>query len=62
MPTHFASTLPKPHEPTLRPKLWQRACKANTRKIVLKKFPNPSKKIKNATHNPTKTDKKVNRQ
>lgn len=26
-------------------------------KIVFKKFPDPSKKIKNATHNPTQTDK-----
>jgi hypothetical protein len=25
-------------------------------KIVFKKFPNPSKKIKNATHNPTDND------
>jgi hypothetical protein len=28
-------------------------------KIVFKKFPDPSKKIKNATHNPTQTDKKA---
>ncbi len=27
----FASTLPKPHEPMLQPKLCQRACKANAR-------------------------------
>ncbi len=27
-PTHFASTLPKPHKPTLFPKLCQRAYKA----------------------------------
>jgi hypothetical protein len=26
-------------------------------KIVFKKFPDPSKKIKNATHNPTDNDK-----
>jgi len=44
MPTLFASTLPKPHEPTLKPKLCQRACKAKARKIVFKKFPDPSKK------------------
>jgi len=25
----FASTLPKPHEPTLNPKLCQRACKSS---------------------------------
>jgi hypothetical protein len=31
MPTLFASTLPKPHEPTLKPKLCQRACKANAK-------------------------------
>jgi hypothetical protein len=48
--------LPKPHKPKLRPKLCQRACKANARKIVFKKFPVPSKKIKNATHNPTDND------
>jgi len=29
MPTLFASTLPKPHKPTLQPKLCQRACKAD---------------------------------
>jgi len=31
-PTHFASTLPKPHKPTHRPKLCQRACKADPRR------------------------------
>jgi len=30
-PNAFASTLPKPHEPTLQPKLCQRACKASPR-------------------------------
>jgi hypothetical protein len=30
--------------------------KPQQRKIVFKKFPNTSKKIKNATHNPTHTD------
>ncbi len=40
--------MPKPHEPTLQPKLCQRACKANTPKeIVLKNLPT-LKKIKNA--------------
>jgi hypothetical protein len=40
--------LPKPHEPTLQPKLCQRACKANApREIVLKNLPT-LKKIKNA--------------
>jgi len=38
----------KPHEPTLQPKLCQRACKANApREIVLKNLPT-LKKIKNA--------------
>ena len=59
---HFASTLPKPHKPKHNPKLCQRACKANARKIVFKKISQPFKKIKNATHNPTQTDKKANRQ
>jgi len=36
----FASTLPKPHEPKLQPKLCQRACKANApTEIVLKDLP-----------------------
>jgi len=40
--------LPKPHEPTLQPKLCQRACKTNALKeIVLKNLPT-LKKIKNA--------------
>ena len=48
MPNLFASTLPKPHEPTLQPKLCQRACKANApREIALKNLPT-LKKIKNA--------------
>jgi hypothetical protein len=39
MPTLFASTLPKPHKPTLKPKLCQRACKANAeKKLFLKNF------------------------
>ena len=47
MTDYFASTLPKPHMPTLQPKLCQRACKANAkRKIVFKKFPDPLRKIK----------------
>ena len=58
MPTLFASTLPKPHKPKHRPKLCQRACKANARKIVFKKFPDPSKKIKNATHSRQRKTKK----
>ena len=40
--------MPKPHEPTLQPKLCQRACKTNALKeIVLKNLPT-LKKIKNA--------------
>jgi hypothetical protein len=55
---HFASTLPKPHEPTLQPKLCQRACKANApRKIVLKNLPT-LKNIKNANAQ-ADTDRKV---
>jgi hypothetical protein len=30
--THFASTLPKPHKPTRKAKLCQRACKADPRR------------------------------
>ena len=45
MPTLFSSTLPKPLEPPLKPKLFQRTCKAKTeKKIVFKKFPDLSKK------------------
>jgi len=36
---HFASTLPKPHQPTLQQKLCQRACKANARNEILKNAP-----------------------
>ena len=51
----FASTLPKPHEPTLQPKLCQRACKAITpKKIVLKNLPT-LKKLKNSD---TQADRK----
>jgi len=51
----FASTLPKPHEPTQYPKLCQRACKAIApREIVLKNLPT-LKKIKNAD---TRLDRK----
>jgi hypothetical protein len=48
--------LPKPHEPTLKPKLGKELAKPTQDKIVFKKFPYPSKKIKNATHNPTDND------
>jgi len=34
-------------------KVCKRACKANADKNGFKKFSDPSKKIKNATHNPT---------
>jgi hypothetical protein len=44
-PTLFASTLPKPHEPTLKPKLCQRAYKANPKeKEILKNAPPHDKK------------------
>jgi len=54
----FASTLPKPHEPTLQPKLCQRACKANPRE----EFQNFSttlkrKKLKHANTRATQTVK-----
>ena len=43
----FASTLPKPHVPTLQPKLCQRACKANApREIILKNLPTLKKNKK----------------
>jgi len=38
MPTHFASTLPKPRKPTHRPKLCQKLAKPTQDKIVFKKF------------------------
>jgi hypothetical protein len=56
--TLFASTLPKPHEPTLQPKLCQRACKANAPiEIVLKNLPT-LKKIKNADTQSDRKEKK----
>jgi len=60
MPTLFASTLPKPHEPPLKPMLCQRACKANAEKnCFLKNFPTLQKKYKTQrtadTDNDTKT-------
>ncbi len=46
----FATTLPKPHEPMLQPKLCQRVYKANAlREIVLKNLPT-LKKIKKRIH------------
>ena len=57
-PNAFASTLPKPHEPTLKPKLCQRACKANApREIVLKNLPTLNKNKKTLTHEPTEKKK-----
>ena len=39
MPALFASTLPKPLEPPLKSKLFQRTCKANAeKKLFLKNF------------------------
>jgi hypothetical protein len=40
MPTPFASTLPKPH----KPKLCQRACKANTEAKEIFKMPHRTTK------------------
>ena len=52
----LASTLTSPHEPLLKPKACQRACKANApREIVLKNLPTIKKKIKNAN---TRADRK----
>jgi len=49
--------LPKPHKPTLQPKLCQRACKVNApRVIVLKNLPT-LKKIKNADTRADRKDK-----
>jgi hypothetical protein len=36
---YFASTLPKPHKSKHRPKLCQRACKANAREKEVLKMP-----------------------
>ena len=49
MPAQFASTLPKPHEPTLQPKLCQRACKRAQEKNF-KIFLPRLKKIKTRQH------------
>ncbi|OFX35259.1 MAG: hypothetical protein A2X08_07415 [Bacteroidetes bacterium GWA2_32_17] len=52
--------MPKPHEPTLQPKLCQRACKANApKKIVLKNLPT-LKKIKNADTQANRKERKHN--
>lgn len=54
-----ASTLSKPHEPSLQPNLCHRVCKADSkRKIVLKNLPT-LKKIKKADSEPT--EKKENK-
>jgi len=52
---HFASTLPKPHEPTRKPKLCQRACKAKARQKEILKCPTARQKTMNitATNRPT---------
>ena len=56
----FASTLPKPHEPTLQPKLCQRACKANPREEFQNFSPRlKEKKIKTRQHTGD-TDSKEN--
>ncbi len=47
MPTHFASTLPKPHKPTRKPKLAGSVCLSHAEKKKLK-ISFPSKNFKNA--------------
>ena len=41
---YFASTLPKPHTPEHRPKLCQRACKANAEEKEILKMPHRTTK------------------
>lgn len=53
-PTHFASTLPKPHKPTHSPKLCQRACKAHAEKNCFLKISQPFKKNKKHHAQPTR--------
>jgi len=53
---HFASTLPKPHEPTLKPTHCQRACKANIRREIVLKNCRPEK-IQNAGTRATRKDR-----
>jgi len=56
-PNAFASTLPKPHEPTLQPKLCQRACKASPRE-EFQNFSTTLKRKKKLKHaNPPKSDR-----
>ena len=57
-PTLFTSTLPKPHKPPLRPKLCQRACKADPKKNF-KIYLSLSKKIKIPDTQANEKDKKV---
>jgi len=52
--------LPKPHKPTLKPKLVKELAKPTQDKIVLKKFSDPSKKIKYATHSRQTMIRKLN--
>jgi hypothetical protein len=52
--------LPKPHKPTLQPKLCQRACKANARKIVLKNFQRFKKNKKRIAQPDTTMTRKLN--
>ena len=55
----FASTLPKPHEPTLQPKLCQRACKASPREEFQNFSPTlKRKKLKHANTRATQIEKK----
>ena len=59
-PTHFASTLPKPRKPTHSQGFVKELAKPTQDKIVFKKFPDPSKKIKNATHSRQTMTRKLN--
>jgi len=54
-PTHFASTLPKPHEPRLQPKLCQRAFNASPRK-EFQNFPPRLKEEIQTRHHTGETD------
>jgi len=53
--------LPKPHEPTLHPKLCQRACKASPREEFQNFSPTlKEKKLKHANTRATQTEKEIN--
>ncbi len=46
-----------PARPSTDQSFVKELAKPTQTKLFLKNFPTPSKKIKNATHNPTQTDK-----